>query len=138
MPRAVNDDQPVLAFAFDLGTVGAAPVSRHLMVAYDEIYSIKYFGQKLRPYWRRNGATPADLLQAAERDYPSLVRRCAEFDQDLMADLTQSGRRAVRADRRAGLPAVPGRPTASPPTPTGSRCCSPRKTPATATSPPWT
>ena len=38
--------------------ITAEPVSRHVMIAYDEIYSIKFLGQKLRPYWRRNGATP--------------------------------------------------------------------------------
>jgi len=90
-PRAVGDAQPVMAFAFDLGRLNAAPVARHLLVAYDEIYAIGYFGQKLRPYWRRNGATPADLLAAAERDYHRLVQRCAEFDADLMAALTRSG-----------------------------------------------
>jgi hypothetical protein len=91
MPRAVNDDQPVMAMVFDLGSVKAEPVSRHLMVAYDEVQSIKYFGKRLPPYWRRNGATPSDLLQAAERDYASLVKRCEEFDKDLMADLTKVG-----------------------------------------------
>lgn len=91
MPRAVNDNTPVLAFAFDLGRVEAAPVSRHVLVAYDEVYAIKYFGKNLRPYWRRNGATPADLLQTAERDYPRLVARCARFDRDLVADLTREG-----------------------------------------------
>ncbi len=91
MPRAANDEQPVIAFTFDLGSVAAAPVSRHMIVAYDEIYAIKYFGKKLQPYWRRNGATPADLLQAAEHDYASLAGRCAEFDRDLMADLTKAG-----------------------------------------------
>ncbi|MBV9849754.1 MAG: DUF5127 domain-containing protein [Armatimonadetes bacterium] len=91
MPRAVSDDQPVLAFAFNLGDVGAAPVSRHLMVGYDEVYAIKYFGQRLRPYWRRGGTTPAQMFQTAERDYPTLVRRCTQFDQDLTADLTKEG-----------------------------------------------
>jgi hypothetical protein len=91
MPRAANDEGPALAFAFDLGQVGGTVVSRHLMVAYDEIYAIKFFGQKLRPYWRRNGATPGDLLQAAERDYPQLVTRCEEFDRQLIADLAQAG-----------------------------------------------
>ncbi len=91
MPRAANDDQPVLAFDFDLGKVGAAPVSRHLMVGYDEVYEIKYFGRRLRPYWRRNGATPSDLFQAAERDYPSLTQRCQAFDQELTADATTTG-----------------------------------------------
>ena len=91
MPRAVRDDEPAMAFVFDLGPVTATPVCRHLTVAYDEIYSIKFFGAKLRPYWRRNGAGPAEMLQAAERDYPQLVKRCEAFDRELMADLTKAG-----------------------------------------------
>jgi hypothetical protein len=92
MPRpAGGKNQVVLAFAFDLGQVAAEPVTRQVIVAYDEIYAIRYFGQKLRPYWRRNGATPADMLQAAHRDYPSLAKRCAAFDEELMADLTKAG-----------------------------------------------
>jgi hypothetical protein len=90
-PRPVSDDQPVLAFTFDLGSVGAESVTRHVIVAYDEIYSIEFSGKKLRPYWRRNGATPGDLLQSAENDYPSLTVRCAAFDKQLMADMTKVG-----------------------------------------------
>ena len=62
MPRPANENQPVLAFTFDLGKVGAESVSRHLMVGYDEIYSIKYFGHNLRPYWRRNGMDAPALV----------------------------------------------------------------------------
>ncbi|BDI30017.1 hypothetical protein CCAX7_20680 [Capsulimonas corticalis] len=90
-PRAVADDQPVLAFTFDLGKVGSKPVSRHLSLAYDEIYSINFFRQKLQPFWRRNGATPSDLLQAAEKDYDSLTKRSADFDATMMADMTKVG-----------------------------------------------
>jgi len=91
LPRAASEDTPVLAFVFPLGAVGAAPVSRHLMVAYDEIYSIQLASRKLRPYWRRDGATPSTMLQAAERDYPGLTNRCSQFDADLMADMTRVG-----------------------------------------------
>jgi hypothetical protein len=91
MPRPTTDAQPVLAFVFNLGNVLAEPVSRHLIVAYDEIWSIKYFRKKLPPYWRRNGATPATMLQGAERDYPSLTQRCEAFDRELMADMTKVG-----------------------------------------------
>jgi hypothetical protein len=90
-PRAANDDSPALGFCFDLGTVGAAAVSRHMMLGYDEIYSIDYFGKKLVPYWRRNGATPASLFRSAERDYGSLVRRSAKFDAKLTADAAKVG-----------------------------------------------
>jgi hypothetical protein len=91
MPRAVNDHTPVLAFVFDLGPVGATAVERQVIVAYDEIYAIKYFGKNLRPYWRRNGMGPAQLLEAAARDYPSLRERCEQFDRDLVADMTKAG-----------------------------------------------
>lgn len=91
MPRAVNDNMPVLAFVFNLGSVGTEAVQRQVIVAYDEIYAIKYFGRNLRPYWRRNGMEPAEMLQAAAKDYLSLLKRCEEFDQDLMADMTKVG-----------------------------------------------
>ena len=91
MPRAAGDAEPVLAFVFDLGRVKAEPVSRHVLVAYDEIYAVKFLGRKLRPFWRRGGATPADLFQAAERDYAGLAGRCEAFDKELMADLTKQG-----------------------------------------------
>ncbi|MCW3058415.1 MAG: hypothetical protein JWQ02_236, partial [Capsulimonas sp.] len=90
-PRPVSDDQPVLAFTFNLGKVGSAPVSRHMSVAYDEIYAINFFRQKLRPFWRRNGATPSDLLQSAEKDYDSLAKHSVTFDNLMMADMTKVG-----------------------------------------------
>ena len=90
-PRPANDAAPTLAVTFDLGKVGSAPVSRHATVAYDEIYAINFFREKLRPYWRRNGGTPATLLPAAEKDYPRLTKACAAFDTELMADMTKAG-----------------------------------------------
>jgi hypothetical protein len=91
MPRAVSDDQPVMAVVFDLGQVSGKSVERLAIVAYDEIYAIKYFGEKLRPYWRRNGATVPEMLRKAAADYSKLAKRCAAFDAQLMADATKAG-----------------------------------------------
>jgi len=91
MPRAVNDEQPVMAFVFDLGAVGAKAQTRQVIVAYDEIYAIKYFGQKLRPYWRRQGSTAPAMLEKAGKDYSRLALRCAAFDAQLMADARKAG-----------------------------------------------
>ncbi len=90
-PRATNDDQPVLAFVFDLGKVGALATSRHLMVGYDEIDMIKFFGRPLKPYWSRYGMKPAELFQTAAQDYDALVPRCEAFDQALIADAEKVG-----------------------------------------------
>jgi hypothetical protein len=77
--------------AIRVGSVGADPVARWLMLAYDDLYSIQYFKQNLRPYWRRSGWEAADLLRAAATDYLELRGRCAAFDSELMADLTRAG-----------------------------------------------
>ena len=90
-PRAANEASPTLAFAFDLGKVTAEPVTRMLMLAYDDEYSITYFRQNLRPYWRRNGADAAQLLKSSAREYASLQDRCQKFDTELLADATKVG-----------------------------------------------
>ncbi|HSY44278.1 MAG TPA: DUF4965 domain-containing protein [Candidatus Acidoferrum sp.] len=87
-----NDrNDSVIAFAANLGTVREKAVSCHLMLAYDDLYSIQYMKRNLRPYWRRNGWEASDLLQAAARDYASLQKRCAAFDDELMGDLRAAG-----------------------------------------------
>ena len=91
MPRAANDEQPVMAFTFDLGKISAEPVTRQVIVAYDEIVAIKYFGKKLLPFWKRNGATAATMLPKASHDYAKLAERCAKFDAELTADATKVG-----------------------------------------------
>jgi len=92
MPRAANDQWPVMACTFDLGKVGTTPTTCHLILAYDDLYSIEYLGKRLRPYWRRNGAEAADLLKNAERDYWSVATlHCRSFDLELMRDLVRPG-----------------------------------------------
>jgi Domain of unknown function (DUF4965)/Domain of unknown function (DUF5127)/Domain of unknown function (DUF1793)/Domain of unknown function (DUF4964) len=91
MPRAVQDEMPVLAFVMELGKVGPVTTSRHLMLAYDDLYSITYFRRNLRPYWRRHGVEIADLLRRAEAEYEGLVVRCRAFDEEIMADLSRAG-----------------------------------------------
>ncbi|AIE86755.1 glutaminase family protein [Fimbriimonas ginsengisoli] len=79
------------AFTFDLGAVSAAPKSRWVVLAYDDLYSIQYFHQNLRPFWRRNGMDAAKLLTTSAKEYGSLKARCERFDGELMADLRKAG-----------------------------------------------
>ena len=71
--------------------ISAQPVTRWLMLAYDDEYSIQYMKKNLRPYWRRNGDDAAALLRHAAADYESLKQRCEAFDEELMADLRRIG-----------------------------------------------
>ena len=79
------------AVAFDLPKVGAEPVERWLVLAYDDLYSIEYMHRPLRPYWRRNGLDAAGLLSEAVRDYPAIMKRCKGFDVELSNDLLAAG-----------------------------------------------
>ena len=84
-------EENAAALSFHLGEVGARPISRWLMLAYDDEFSIKYFRKNLRPYWRRNGDDAAALLKKAAADYESLKQRCEKFDAELMANLREVG-----------------------------------------------
>jgi hypothetical protein len=90
MPRR-TDRAAVLAAAFDLAEVGTTSVSRHVLLAYDDLYSIEYLNRWLRPYWRRNGMSIGELLETAEREYPDLDRRARRFDDQLLGDLREAG-----------------------------------------------
>lgn len=90
-PRAVNDQTPVLAFVFNLGKVMGKASERQVILAYDEIYAIKYFNKNLLPFWKRNGQEPAELLQSASKEYASILVKCEKFDADLVGDLTRMG-----------------------------------------------
>jgi hypothetical protein len=62
-----------------------------LMVAYDDLYSIQYNHQNLRPYWRKGGWEAADLLKASAAEYAALQEKCAAFDAELQADMKAAG-----------------------------------------------
>ncbi len=81
----------VLAYQIDLGKIDSTPVSRYLVLAYDDLFSIEYLYRRLRPYWRRNGATARELLEDSLRDYDSLNKQCEKFDEELMADMRRVG-----------------------------------------------
>jgi hypothetical protein len=91
VPRAVSSNQPVMAYAFNLGGVNSVTVSRHVIVAYDEVYSVDYFGDYLVPYWARNGTTVQQMLTQAQNDYSLYSSECAAFDSELTTDMTTQG-----------------------------------------------
>lgn len=90
MPRRA-DRKTWLASTFDLGQIRNAASSRHVLLAYDDIYSIEYLNRWMRPYWRRNGMTIDQLLEKAEEDYGSLETKGQQLDGELLADLHRVG-----------------------------------------------
>jgi len=80
-----------LAMSVDLGKVGTRAVSRYLMLAYDDLYSIEYFQRRERAWWRRKGMEASDLLRSGRQEHDALEKRSAAFDRELMEDLQRVG-----------------------------------------------
>ncbi len=91
LPRPAATRTPVLAFALDAGSVGAEPVARQLVLAYDDLFSVEFLNRRLRPYWRRNGADAITLLTTALVEGPAMIERAREYDDELMRDLERAG-----------------------------------------------
>ena len=73
------------------GNVGSGVASRHAILAYDDDYSIQFFGQNLRAWWKRSGMTSDEMLALAEKEYSQLLGRCEKFDSEIMSDLENAG-----------------------------------------------
>jgi hypothetical protein len=65
--------------------------TRYIVAAYDDIYSLEYFGRKLRPYWRRGDADAGSLLKEAVRRHDEIKRRCEQLDRRVVTELDRAG-----------------------------------------------
>ena len=105
MPRIVSDSQaprPVLATSMALGKVDSKAIERHMLIGYDDVKSVEYFGQPLSAWWRQNAkrsdasgtespTTIEQALQDAESEYGTLKIACDAFDKKLYADALAAG-----------------------------------------------
>lgn len=65
-----------------------------LLIGYDDIFSIQYFEENLRPYWNRNGTeTILSQFHKANSDYEKLMKKCITFDYQMMKEATEAGGR---------------------------------------------
>lgn len=62
-----------------------------LVIGYNDIASIQYFGDTLKGYWARNGKTMLQALGEAISEYRSVFSRCDIFDESLQSEAEQIG-----------------------------------------------
>ena len=88
----MREQMTVLAYTDPIGKVSKETVSGHLMIGYDDLYSIQYFQDNRMPYWKHDGKV--DIHQAFEKGeaaYEDLMRRCDSFDSSLMSETSAVG-----------------------------------------------
>ena len=91
-PRPCSKDWPVLAVGWDLGKVGETPVSKYLLLAYDQVYSIQYFGTAMMPYWRHTFMNSvSSMLQFAHSKYADVQKACSALDLHVTTALYKEG-----------------------------------------------
>lgn len=68
------------------------PENEMLVVfAYDDVYSIKYFGEFLKAYWKREGKTCEQIIEDAFQKYDEFRNQCDEFNKNLEKDAISAG-----------------------------------------------
>ena len=67
------------------------PFSTTLMVGYDDIASINYFGRMLPAYYARNGKTIIEALKEFHNRQDEIIARCDAFDAQLLQDAYELG-----------------------------------------------
>lgn len=82
----------VLAYTQDLGKISSTKVADFIMLGYDDIYSIQYFGKDLKGYWTNDGKVDIfSAFNSANNDYAAIMNRCVKFDKEMMADAEKAG-----------------------------------------------
>ena len=75
--------------------VVSAPLSageeRLFLFAYDDIFSIEYFGKQLKSYWNREGKDILTAINEAACDYKQTLSRCNAFSDKLFSDACAAG-----------------------------------------------
>ncbi len=69
-----------------------ASQTEKVMLAYDDLMSVQYFGDNLKPWWNKDGKNSIEKeLLKANNDYKTIMKQCDDFDAQLYADTKKSG-----------------------------------------------
>lgn len=91
MSKMTNSMQ-AMAFVDNLGVVGEELVTGFVMLGYDDIESIQYFGDNLKAWWTQDGKLKfSDVLKSASDDHEKIIEQCANFDNQLWNETLSAG-----------------------------------------------
>ena len=92
LTTTMTKQMPAMACARDLGTVSSVPSSGYVMVGYDDVKSVQYFGRDLQAWWKKDGTVNMDdALRMASKDHEAVTDSCTNFDNQLWKEAIQAG-----------------------------------------------
>lgn len=98
MPRAINNQWPVLGMKFDLGQVTAPTSPVVLVLGHARDPGVRYLGTTISPLWKEYYASFEAMAAAALDDAAAARTRADALDQKVMTDAV-----AVGGDKYAAL-----------------------------------
>jgi len=78
-------------YKIDYGKIKTSPVDKTILLAYDDLYSIQYFGQNLQAWWKKNFSSTEEMIKRSLADFKSIEERCNNFDKQLYEDAVKAG-----------------------------------------------
>jgi hypothetical protein len=88
----MSKNMPVMFFSENLKEVSTQAKKGYIMLGYDDIESIHYFGENLKAWWTRNGTVGfEEVLLAAASEYDDILARCSAFDNELYTEAREAG-----------------------------------------------
>lgn len=75
----------------DYGKLGANPVSKTVLLAYDDLFSIQYFNENLKAWWKKNFTSTEEMIKISMDEYASIAKLCNQFDQQIYTDALKAG-----------------------------------------------
>jgi hypothetical protein len=88
----MKEKMPVMVCVENLGNVSEKPSSGYIMIAYDDVESIQYFGNNLKAWWTKDGTvTINQVLQTAAAEHDAVMNRCVAFDNQLWNETLEAG-----------------------------------------------
>lgn len=89
----MTQKMPSLYMVENLGSVtGKTSFKGYMMLAYDDLESIQYFGKNLKGWWTNDGKTTfPDLLKTAATDHDQVMKRCIAFDERMWQETLKAG-----------------------------------------------
>lgn len=88
----ITGKQLALNTVIDFGSVNSIVKESYIELGYDDLYSVQYFKQNLKPWWKlNNGHTIDKELNAAAIDYRIVMQKCDNFNKSMYNAAVNAG-----------------------------------------------
>lgn len=82
----------VLNTNIKMGKIGTTEKEQLIMIGYDDLYAVQYFGKNLKPWWKlAAGATIEQQLSLAAKDYKAIIKKCIALNKTIYDEALKAG-----------------------------------------------